>query len=349
MAESKAEERTADRARGIGDFNKGGKVLNSKDVEFYKKNGKIFVRNRSQTTKDREQMKKEGKDPDSTKRDSIKKDAKISLKAEKKVESEKLLGTKKDEPATLAQGKGGKLEGEYTVGQAEAGVSAEASYGTDGVEVNCGAAVKVTLVGGKLTYTMPEFEFTLGGQQLKLAFGAQLEASVAAEAQGKVAIKAKQDGGKVKIGAEAGGEAFAGAKAGFALFGKFVWKDPKDGKDVDVVAASAGVEGWAGAAAAAKISCQLAPSIKANAYFGAAVGIGAAVKATVEINAIAAARLGYILACKGIPAALQGLEAFGRQTAEWIKSGAHAVVDTGKAAWEKTKNVAADVWEYLGW
>jgi hypothetical protein len=93
-----------------------------------------------------------------------------------------------------------------------------------------------------------------------------------------------------------------------------------------VAAAFVGVEGWAGAAAAAKVECSLAPSIKANAYWGAAVGVGAAVKAGIEINAIKAARLSYLLAAAGIKAAWEGLEYMAGKVGEWLDAGAAEVV-----------------------
>ncbi len=324
MPESAAKQRMAGRAGGVGGFNVAGRSADGGDVEFYRRGGKIFVRGRSQTTKDRATMRAKGEDPNSTKRDKVSTSAKITAKAEAKTEG-KLLGT--DKPATLAEGAAGSLEGEYTVGGASASASAEASLSADGVEVKTGAGVKVTLVGGKLVYKLPELPFDILGEQLKLEAGTELSAEVAAEAKGEVGLQASKEGDGVHIGSSAGAEAFAGAKAGFKIFGKLSWNDPKSSKWEDVVGASAGVEGFAGAAAAAKISCSLAPSIKANAYWGAAVGLGAAVKFSVEINAIKAARLAYILAARGLKAAWDGLQRFGKEVATWLRNGAASVIN----------------------
>ena len=178
MAETAAQKTTAEGSRGIGKFNIGGRTYGAKDMEFKQVGGKIKLVPNAEAVKAKQAMEKAGQDPRSTKRDGIDKSAKLTVKAEKKG-SAAVLGTG-DKPATLAKGKYGELQGEGTVLGVEGSVSAEASVDKDGVEVKTGAGVKVTLVGGKLTYLLPELAFSIAGERMKLVAGTSVSAEVAA-------------------------------------------------------------------------------------------------------------------------------------------------------------------------
>ncbi len=307
-----------------GNFNVAG-TSTGKDYEFVNRGGKYYVRAKPQATKDRNTVAGQGEDPNSTKKPiGVEKEAKLGIwKGEKKAS----VYSTKEGGETLAEGKAGKLTAEADVLKVSAGAEVSGGISKDGVEVKAGANVGITLVGGKLCWTLPSIKFDILGEQMEAIFGTELSAEVAASAKGEVGLKVGKGEKGVKVGASAGGEAFAGAKAGFKLFGKGMWNTKK--KPEDILGAYAGVEGWAGAAAAAKFTANLLPSMKFEGYLGAAVGIGASCKVGVEAQVVNIARLGYILAKKGLPMAWEGLQQYAGQVHEWLADGAAELYDIG--------------------
>lgn len=309
-----------------GNFNVAGKSTGN-DYQFVQRGGKYYVRAKPQVTKDRNTVTNAGGDADSTEdRKGTDVQAELKLDIAKGEKHKSVLETKTG-GETLAEGGAGTLVGEGHVGKASVGGEIGGAVNKDGVEVKAGANVGISLAGGKLCWTLPTAKFDILGEQLEAKFGVELSAEVAASAKGEVGLSAGKTSKGVKVGASAGGEAFAGAKAGFKLFGKGVWNTKKG--EEDVLGAFAGVEGWAGAAAAAKFNAHLIPSVKFEGYLGAAVGIGASAKVGVEAQVVNIARLGYILAKRGIPAAWRGLEKYGTQVGEWLLAGAAELYDVG--------------------
>lgn len=322
-ARSRNQDRGSNRT---GNFNVAG-TSTGKDYEFVNRGGKYYVRAKPQATKDRNTVAAQGEDPNATKKDGgTNVSAEANLQIYKKDVSASVYSTKEG-GETLAEGSAGKLTGELDVLKASAGVEAGGTISAEGVEVKAGANVGITLVGGKLCWTLPTIKFDILGEQMEAVFGTELTAEVAASAKGEVGLAAGKTDKGVKVAASAGGEAFAGAKAGFKLFGKGLWHTPKGPEDV--LGAYAGVEGWAGAAAAAKFTASLIPSVKFEGYLGAAVGVGASAKVGVEAQVVNIARLGYILAKKGLPMAWQGLENYADQVGEWLATGAAELYDIG--------------------
>ncbi len=307
-----------------GNFNVAG-ASKGKDYEFVNRGGKYYVRAKPQVTKDRNTVAGQGEDPDSTKKAiGVDKQAKLGIWKDEKKAS---VYSTKEGGETLAEGSAGKLTAEADTLKVSAGAEVAGGISKDGVEVKAGANVGITLVGGKLCWTLPSVKFDIMGEQMEAIFGTELSAEVAASAKGEVGLKVGKGEKGVKVGASAGGEAFAGAKAGFKLFGKGMWNTAK--KPEDILGAYAGVEGWAGAAAAAKFTANLLPSMKFEGYLGAAVGIGASVKVGVEAQVVNIARLGYILAKKGLPMAWEGLQQHAGQVHEWLADGAAELYDIG--------------------
>ena len=308
-----------------GNFNVAG-TSTGKNYEFVNRGGKYYVRGKSQVTKDRNTVAGQNEDPNSTKKAiGVETEAKLGIwKGEK---SASVYSTPKG-GETLAEGSAGRLSAEADVLKVSAGAEVAGGISADGLEVKAGANVGITLVGGKLCWTLPSVKFDILGEQMEAIFGTELSAEVAASAKGEVGLKVGKGEKGVKVGASAGGEAFAGAKAGFKLFGKGMWNTKAKGPQ-DVLGAYVGVEGWAGAAAAAKFTANLLPSMKFEGYLGAAVGIGASVKAGVEAQVVNIARLGYILAKKGLPMAWDGLQQYAGEVHDWLASGAAAAYDIG--------------------
>lgn len=321
-----AKSRNADAGTNrTGNFNVAG-TSTGKNYEFVNRGGKYYVRGKSQVTKDRNTVAAEGGDPDSTRKSiGVEKEAKLGIwKGEKKAS----VYSTQEGGETLAEGDAGKVTAEADVLKVSAGAEVAGGISADGLEVKAGANVGITLVGGKLCWTLPSAKFDILGEQMEAIFGVELSAEVAASAKGEVGLKAGKSDKGVKVGASAGGEAFAGAKAGFKLFGKGMWNTKAKGPQ-DVLGAYAGVEGWAGAAAAAKFTANLLPSMKFEGYLGAAVGIGASAKVGVEAQIVNIAQLGYILAKKGLPMAWDGLQQYAGQVHDWLASGAAAAFDIG--------------------
>lgn len=303
-----------------GDFNVAG-TARGNDYEFVNNGGKYYVRRKPQATKDAKTVAAAGGDPTSTRKPGALKpqnDSSAQLFDAKTEASAALLQTPEG-GAELASGGAGTLRGEGTVLGASASASAAGSIGPDGLEVKAGAAVNLTLAAGKLIWTLPTAEFDILGEKIKAQFGTELSAEVAASAQGNVGLTAGKKDKGIAVQASGGGEAFAGARAGFKLFGKGMWVTPDGEKDF--VGAFAGVEGWAGAAAAAQFTASLVPKVKFEGYLGAAVGVGASCKVGVEAHLYHIGALGYTLARKGLPLAFQGLEQYADQITDFISSG----------------------------
>lgn len=311
-----------------GDFNLRGKASGN-EYEFVKNGGKYYVRRKPQATKDANTVRAAGGNPNSTAKPGAMKPQNDSSATilDASAEAKAAAFSTPEGGTQLASGKAGTLTAEGEALSASASASAGASVGPDGVEVKAGAAVNLTLVNGKLAWTLPTAEFDILGEKIKAQFGTELTAEVAASASGEVALKAGKKDGGIAVESSAGGEAFAGARAGFKLFGKGMWVTPEGEKDF--VGAFAGVEGWAGAAAAAQFTASLVPKIKFEGYLGAAVGVGASCKVGVEAHLYHIGALGYTLARKGFPAAFAGLEAYADQITDWLADGAAWLYETG--------------------
>ncbi len=322
------ERRQSSDVNRTGDFNLGGKASGN-EYEFVKNGGKYYVRRKPQATKDANTVRAAGGDPDSTRKPGALKPQNDSSATILDASADaKVAAFQTPEGGTeLASGRAGTLTAEGEALSAGASADASASVGPDGLEVKAGAAVNLTLVNGKLAWTLPTAEFTILGEKLKAQFGTELSAEVAASASGNVALTAGKKDGGVAVQASGGGEAFAGARAGFKLFGKGMWVTPEGEKDF--VGAFAGVEGWAGAAAAAQFTASLVPKIKFEGYLGAAVGVGASCKVGVEAHLYHIGALGYTLARKGLPAAFAGLEAYADQITDWLANGAAWLYEAG--------------------
>lgn len=328
-AVANAQERVSEsNVNRTGDFSVAGKATGN-DYEFVKNGGKYYVRRKPQATKDANTVRNAGGDPASTAK-------KVALKPQHDSSAtlfEAEAGASANAFETgeggkeLASGRAGTLNVEGKALGAGASASASGTIDGDGVEVKAGAAVNLTLVDGKLTWTLPTADFDILGEKLRATFGTELTAQVAASAEGSVALSAGKKDGGVKVGAAGGGEAFAGARAGFKLFGKGSWITPDGEKDF--VGAFAGAEAWAGAAAAAQFTASLLPSVKFEGYLGAAVGVGASCKVGVEAHLYHIGALGYALARKGLPMAFQGLEQYATQITDYISNGAAWLLESG--------------------
>lgn len=135
---------------------------------------------------------------------------------------------------------------------------------------------------------------------------------------GSSGVGVKQEGNGVKLEFEGGLDAFAGVKGAATVFGKLQWSpkafsngpkkgdgapiDLSDGNKLDVLGASFGAEGWAGAAAVCQIKASLLPSLSFSANVGLAVGIGGGLKLEIELNLVNGALLAFTLAARGLQA-----------------------------------------------
>lgn len=236
------------------------------------------------------------------------------------------------------------LSGSGTVLGASGEASASASAGADGVEVKAAAGATLTLVGGKLNY-VKSHSFTILGQQIGVEIGAELSAEVVAEANGEVGIEAKQDGDGLSIEGGAGVNAFAGARAGFKLGAKITWESP-DG-EVDLVAAEVGASGFAGAAAVAEVSASLSPCIEFSADIGLSVGLGGGLSGSIKMNPVAAAKLGFTLAARGIEVAWEGLKDYGEQLKGWLEAQGERFIDAVGSALDGVISGIGDL--FSGW
>ncbi len=325
---SATERKTDSSVNRTGDFSVAGKASGN-EYEFVNNGGKYYARRKPQATKDAKTVTAAGGDPTSTKKAGALKpqnDSSATLFDKETGASAAVFATPEG-GSELASGRAGTVTAEGTALSAGASASASGSIGADGVEVKAGAAVNLTLANGKLCWSTPALDFNIHGEKLRAQFGTELSAEVAASAQGNVGLSAGKKGNGVAVGASAGGEAFAGARAGFKLFGKGMWLTPEG--DKDFVGAFAGVEGWAGAAAAAQFTASLVPKIKFEGYLGAAVGLGASCKVGVEAHLYHIGALGYALARKGFPAAFAGLEAYADQITDWLADGAAWLYESG--------------------
>lgn len=325
-ATTRVQERDVNRT---GDFNLGGSSRGN-DYEFVNRGGKYYVRRKPQATRDDNTVRQAGGDPRSTRQAGAlrpQNDSSATL-FEAEAEVSAAAFSTPEGGAELARGRAGALTAEGTALSAGASANASGTIGPDGVAVEAGAAVNLTLVNGKLCWSLPPADFDILGERLRAQFGTEVSAEVAATASGKVGLTAGRKDGGVAVQAAAGGEAFAGARAGFKLFGKGMWLTP-DG-DKDFVGAFAGVEGWAGAAAAAQFTASLVPKVKFEGYLGAAVGIGASCKVGVEAHLYHIGALGYALARKGLPAAFRGLEQYASQITDYLATGAAWLLEGGQ-------------------
>ena len=328
-AVANAQERVSESSvNRTGDFSVAGKATGN-DYEFVKNGGKYYVRRKPQATKDANTVRNAGGDPASTAKNSALKpqhDSSATI-----FEAEAGVSANAFETAEggkdIYSGGAGTVNVEGKALGASASASAGGTINGDGVEVKAGAAVNLTLVDGKLAWTLPTADFDILGEKLRATFGTELTAQVAASAEGNVSLSAGKKDGGVKVGAAGGGEAFAGARAGFKIFGKGSWVTP--GGELDFVGAFAGAEAWAGAAAAAQFTASLLPSVKFEGYLGAAVGVGASCKVGAEAHLYHIGALGYALARKGLPMAFQGLEQYATQITDYISTGAAWLLEGG--------------------
>ncbi|MCP4810234.1 MAG: DUF4157 domain-containing protein [Proteobacteria bacterium] len=200
--------------------------------------------------------------------------------------------------------------------EAHASLSAGASTAF-GYYLNADAGASYTAVDGELVLQTPKMSFSIGGERLQAQLGVRFTAAVALELQGNV--RASINEGEGGVSAHLG--AFAGAKAGVQAFMDLEWAPVALGSMIDVAGLSYGVEGYAGAAAAAQLSCTLYPSVKVAWVYGAAWGLGAATKGIAEINLERMSMLALTLAGRGVSAALDGLEM------TWLARGLDRMLD----------------------
>lgn len=322
-----AQDRLTERGNGIGKFNAGGRTLGTGgDREFRRESDGWYARKRSQTTKDRQAVTAAGGDAKSTAASKPETEFKLAIKSTKFEDSRQFDKTK--ESSTSAAGTvetSTRVLGTSVEGSLEANLSAK-----DGIKVEIGAGAKGTLFEGKLVYTAPAAQFTMMQEDMQAVVGAELSSEVAATLEGKAEVAAKSTGKGVELGLKAGATAFAGIKSGIKLFGKLQWRAKGEGNYADVAEIGLGADGYAGAAAAAQAQATLTPRIRANVYWGAAVGIGVGVKGSIDIGATEAAKLGVILMSRGAKAALDGLEEYGPIIVDWLKNkGGRAYGDSG--------------------
>lgn len=250
------------------------------------------------------------------------------------VKAEGEASTQVGSASTTVSGSGGTLEASGTVLGASANGVARIGASTEGYEIKAEGGVKLTLAGGKLKYTTPNCEFAVLGEALKAECTVELTADVCAELKGSLllALTAAGDG----VALKGGGTAFAGAKAGVKGGIALHWK-PKGVPDFLIVAgAFAGVEGWAGAAAAFDGAVSLYPSLKAEFNYGVALGFGAGVSYGVEVQVVHTAMLMLTLAGRGAALALDaiGMEYLAQALNEivdsfWDDDAARAAVAAG--------------------
>lgn len=198
------------------------------------------------------------------------------------------------------------IAGSYEVGGAHANALAQYAVTTEKVEVKAGAAANLTLAAGKLVLQTDMLSMSVLNETIKGKAGVELEAAAVAEVSGEVglSIGAGSDGPEASLASEA--KAFAGGRAGIRGFIVMKWT-PQGAADKDIAGASVGVEGWAGAAAAAKLEVSLFPELKASGYYAAALGWGAGAKAEIKIHLVDAALLSLTLAGRGAARALEGI------------------------------------------
>jgi hypothetical protein len=226
-------------------------------------------------------------------------------------------GDKKAEEKYASEG-GLRGKGQVLGGKIEGSVGASA--GTDGIAVEAAAGASITLVGGELEYRTAPKTFSIGGQSFRASLGAKLSAEVIAEAKGKIGLEAKAEDGKgMTVAASAGGEAFAGARAGFELMGKLEWNDTAGGGWTDLIVGTIGLNGFAGAAAVAKVTASLVPCIEFSANIGVAVGVGGSLSLGVKMNPIAAAKVGFALAAAGVKVAWEGIKTYASDISGWLE------------------------------
>lgn len=319
MADPKVEAaqgRLRERGNGVGKFNIAGQTLGGGDKEFSRRGDSWYVRNRSQTTKDRATVEQGGGDANATKAPKAASEAKLAATHKGTM----TMAKPTMESSETWQAMGGTVENTGKALAAERTESAEASLGKDGFKVEVGAGVKASLYEGKLVYKAPAAQFTMLQEAMQAEVGVELSTEAAATLEGKVELAAKGGNKGVELGFKGGLNAFAGVKSGVKLFGKLQWKPKGAAAYVDIAEASAGAEGYLGAAAACEFQVALMPRIRANYYWGGAVGVGAAVKNSVEIGAIEAAKLAAILIPRGAERALDGLEEYGPLVIDWLRN-----------------------------
>ena len=163
------------------------------------------------------------------------------------------------------------------------------------------------LADGKLVVQTPEMTITVMGETLMGRVGLELSAEAVAEVRGQVGAQLTPgtDGFEAGIASELA--AFAGARAGLKAFAVLKWKPAALDSFLDVAGASIGVEGWAGAAAAAKLDVNLYPTIGATFAYGAALGFGGAVRGKIELQAENTALFMLTMAGRGVAVGLESI------------------------------------------
>lgn len=225
-----------------------------------------------------------------------------------------------DKQAEEKYGEDGGLRGKGTALSGKIEGSVSAGLGTEGFAVEAGAGASITLVGGELEYRTAPKTFSIGGQSFRASLGAKISAEVVAEAKGKIGLEAKAEEGKgMTVAASAGGEAFAGARAGFEMVAKLEWNDTAGDGWTDLVAGTFGLNGFAGAAAVAQVTASLVPCIEFSANIGVAVGVGGGISLGVKMNPIAAAKVGFALAAAGVRVAWEGIKKYASDISGWLE------------------------------
>jgi hypothetical protein len=105
---------------------------------------------------------------------------------------------------------------------AEATAGAEAAFSPEKVRVKGAAKASATLVGGSLHVETEAFTWKMLGEEMAVRLFAGVDASILAEAKGEVELVVDR-GDKLGARVTAGGEAFAGARAGVEVGGKLRW------------------------------------------------------------------------------------------------------------------------------
>jgi hypothetical protein len=332
-----------------GDFNRGGSALAGNEYELVNNGGKYYVRRSPQATKDKNAVDAAGENSKSTKRASDRKfkggvTGTYDIFSDDEPPKDRVFGPRGS--GALSGADGSQLATEYRTGAFDIGRSGEVSVSREGIELNLGATAGASIVDGHLVYQRAPIAFWLYGQHLRFDFGVRISAEVAAKAEGNLAFQAGVSGGKATLNPSAGGEAFAGARAGLKLFGKLGWSSP--GGFEDVVGGFVGAEGYAGIAAGVGLTARLAPTVKLEGYTAVAVGFGGGLRYGLDFNIVQTARLGYVLARRGLASAWQGLEPYAGRVADWLASGAARAIDgTAQVADAVSKAILAD-YEIIG-
>ena len=206
----------------------------------------------------------------------------------------------------------GTLKAEWHAMNAEAGAKASGVFSGGEYKVAAEASASLKLVGGSLVAQTPELEFTILGEKVKAQVGVKASADVLIEAKGEVALALDTVGQEVK--ATAGGEAFAGAKAGVVAFASLKWQPQLIKNWLDVAAASYGAEGWAGAGVVFESKLSLYPSIGVEFSAGIGLGLGGGMRGKIEVHGPNSATLLLVLGGRALADGLNaiGLENFGR-------------------------------------